>query len=65
MKILIPFNIAVMFFMVLSGFTLIMFTLGMTSEKLSQWKYYKFTLTLSSGLLFLLLLLASIFVVEW
>ena len=61
----LSFSIAVILFMILSGFMLIMLSFGMTSNKVSKGKWFKPTLWITSGLLLILLLLTSIFVIEW
>jgi len=61
----LSFSIVVILFMILSGAMLIMLSFGMTTNKISNKKWFKPVLWISSGLLFFLLLLTSIFVIEW
>jgi hypothetical protein len=61
----IPFEITVMLFMILSGIMLITMSLGLSSPKIFDNKKFKPALRIMSVVLFLLLLLTSIFVVEW
>jgi hypothetical protein len=61
----VPFEITVMLFMILSGVMLITLSLGLSSPKIFASKKFKPVLWVMSSLLFLFLLLISIFVVEW
>lgn len=61
----LSFSIVVILFMILSGAMLIMLSFGMTSNKVSKARIFKPMLWILSGLLFFLLLLTSIFVIEW
>lgn len=61
----IPFELSVMFFMILSGVMLIIFAAGQSSPKIAAGKAFKPILLVMSGALFLLLLCTAIFVVEW
>ena len=61
----IPFDVSVMLFMILSGVMLIMLALGLSHPKFLAHKNYKPAMWIMSGALFLLLLLTSIFVVNW
>lgn len=61
----ISFDITTMLFMILSGAMLIILSMGLSSPKIFASKKFKPVLWIMSSLLFLLLLLISIFVVEW